>query len=220
MEDKFDANNKKKQEENKVSPDMPQVNKKGKFAKNFFFVTMALFYVIVGCFFVYQYKNGRFRDASSFRDYIQSFGYFGYFILTVFQCVKVLYAIIPGALGCTVGAGLFGWLPAFICNYIGICSGSILAFLISRRFGDKFMRLIFSEKKYNSCIRWMKKWHKSYSIFLWIAIFLPISPDDFLCYFTGLTKMKVKRFLIIILTAKPWTILAYSLIFGFIGEQF
>ncbi|WP_191014397.1 TVP38/TMEM64 family protein [Treponema zioleckii] len=193
--------------------------KKRSFAKHIFAGIFLLFFVAVGTFFIYQYKNGRFSDAATFRDYIQSFGYFGFIILTVFQCVKVLYAIIPGTIGCIAGAGLFGTIPGFICNYIGICSGSILAFLISRKFGDSMMRLVFSEKRYNQCLKWMQKWHKSYSIFLWIAILLPISPDDFLCYFTGLTKMKFKRFLIIILTSKPLTILVYSLIFGYLGEQ-
>ncbi len=205
--------------ESKTNKIKNKSGKKRSVAKRIFAGTFLLFFVVVGTFFIYQYKNGRFNDIGTFRDYIQSFGYFGFFILTIFQCVKVLYAIIPGTLGCIAGAGLFGTIPGFICNYIGICSGSILAFLISRRFGDSMMRLVFSEKKYNQCLKWMQKWHKSYSIFLWIAILLPISPDDFLCYFTGLTKMKFKRFLIIILTSKPLTILVYSLLFGYLGEQ-
>ena len=64
-------------------------------------------------------------------------------------------------------------------------------------------------------MRWLEKQKKSYPVFLWIAIFLPISPDDFLCYFTGLTEMKFKKFALIILTSKPFTIIVYGLIFGY-----
>ena len=45
------------------------------------------------------------------------------------------------------------------------------------------------------------------------------SPDDFLCYFSGLTHLSYKKFIIILLTSKPWTILAYSLVFGYLGKS-
>ena len=125
-----------------------------------------------------------------------------------------MYTIIPGAIGCIVGAGLFGTVRGFICSYIGISAGSIIAYFLSRHFGISFVKQLFSEKRYASCMRFINRWSKSYAVFLWIAICSPIAPDDFLCYFTGLTEMKPKKFVLIILTAKIWTILGYSLIFG------
>lgn len=191
---------------------------KPKIAKRILLVFSILSFLGIGIFFVYQYSKGTFKDADSFRSYIQSFGYFGPMLLSLIQCFKVLYAIVPGFIGCIVGAGLFGSLGGFVCNYVGICLGSLITFLLSKKLGIRMMRLIFSEKKFNSYIKWMNKWQRSYGVFLWVAIFLPISPDDFLCYFSGLTDMKFKRFAIIILTAKPWTILVYSLIFGNLFE--
>ena len=177
-------------------------------------ILFVILIVAVTVFFVVEYVNGKFNDVDSLREFVDSFGFFGPAFLTFFQCIKVIYGIIPGAIGCIVGAGLFGTVKGFICSYIGICAGSIFAFLLSRRFGVSIIQKMFKEKRYNSCIRWMEKWHKSYPVFLWIAICLPISPDDFLCYFTGLTTMSFKKFVIILLTAKIWTILGYSLIFG------
>ena len=54
-----------------------------------------------------------------------------------------------------------------------------------------------------------------------MAMLLPLFPDDFLCYLTGVSKMTAKRFIWIILLGKPWCILAYSLGFSLIkwGEQ-
>ena len=43
---------------------------------------------------------------------------------------------------------------------------------------------------------------------------LPLFPDDFFCYFSGLTKMQVKKFAAIIVLGKPWCILAYSVAFA------
>lgn len=177
-------------------------------------VLFTLFIVAATVFFVHEYRSGHFSSVDSFDSYISSYGVAAPIVLIVFQCIKVLYAIIPGAIGCIVGAQMFGCVGGFICSYIGICAGSMLAFMLSRRYGMRIMRFIFSEKRYNKSIKWMEKHNKKYSVFLWIAICFPFAPDDFLCYFSGLTTISFKKFAIIILTAKPWTILGYSLIFG------
>jgi len=183
--------------------------------KKVFCIFLAIFVLGIGLWFFFEYRQGRFNDADSFRDFINSFGLFGPLFLTVFQCVKTIYAVIPSTLGCIVGPALFGPWEGIICNYIGICSGSFVAFWLSRIFGISLVKQLFSEKKYQKSLNKMEKWHKSYPVFLWIAILLPISPDDFLCYFTGLTDMKFKKFAFIILTSKPFTIVIYGLIFGY-----
>lgn len=183
--------------------------------KKIFLIMLVIAVVGIGIWFFYEYKVGTFRDVESFKFFINSFGVLGPILLTVFQCVKTVYAVIPSTLGCIVGPALFGPCIGIICNYIGICTGSFLAFTLSRKFGVSLVKQIFSEKKYQRYLKKMEKWHRSYPVFLWIAIFLPISPDDFLCYFTGLTEMKFKKFAIIILTSKPFTIIIYGLIFGY-----
>lgn len=188
---------------------------KTSYLKKLFCIALAITVIGVGIWLFYEYKSGTFRDAESFKAFINSFGIFGPLLLTVFQCVKTVYAVIPSTLGCIVGPTLFGPWVGIICNYIGICAGSFVAFWLSRTFGITFVKQIFSEKRYQKSMRWLEKQKKSYPVFLWIAIFLPISPDDFLCYFTGLTKMKFKKFAFIILTSKPFTIIFYGLIFGY-----
>ncbi|MDO4505396.1 MAG: VTT domain-containing protein [Spirochaetales bacterium] len=190
----------------------------GKKVKTFLTVVFAAGFIAMTAFFVYEYSQGRFKSEENLQEYIASFGIYGPLILTFFQCIKVVYTVIPGALGCIVGATLFGTVKGFICSYIGICTGSLLAFTLSRKFGVSFVSSLMGEKHYNKCIKWLNRNRKNYSLFLWVAITFPFSPDDFLCYFSGLTHLSYKRFMIIILTAKPWTILAYSLIFGYLGK--
>ncbi len=179
------------------------------FSMFFFFILLG-----TGIYFIYEYKLGHFANTESLQAYIEKYGVLSPLIMTGFQCIKVVYAVVPGALGCIVGASLFGWFGGFLCSYVGICLGSMIAFKLSRRYGIRIVKFIFSEKRYNACIRWMEKHRRSYPIFLWAAICFPFAPDDFLCYFSGLTTISFKRFAIIVLTAKPWTILVYSLIFG------
>lgn len=185
-------------------------------------IVLTLFFVLaltsLTVFFVHEYMAGHFKNKETLLDYISSYGIYGPLALTVLQCIKVVYTVIPGALGCIVGATLFGTLKGFICSYIGICCGSMLAFFLSRKFGISFVKQLVGEKKYDRCIRWMNRKKKSYPVFLWLAITFPFSPDDFLCYFSGLTNISYRKFLLIILTAKPWTILGYSLIFGHLAN--
>ncbi len=193
------------------------IEQKGYIAKRIFTIIIVL--AIIGGGVFYYLNREQFNTFEAFREFIKGFGYLGPLVLIVFQCLKVIYGVIPGAIGCIAGAGIYGWWQGFIYNYIGICAGSLLVFLLSRKFGMGLMSQIFSEKKYNAGMRFMNRWNKNFSIFLWVAICFPWAPDDFLCYISGMTNMKFKRFLFIVLTAKPWAILMYSLIFGFVAEK-
>ena len=56
---------------------------------------------------------------------------------------------------------------------------------------------------------------KNYTVVLFLSILLPLAPDDFLCYFSGLIDMSPKKFITIIAVAKPWCILFYSIFFAY-----
>ena len=101
----------------------------------------------------------------------------------------------------------------FVCNYIGISAGSIIAYFLARKYGVSIVKSLFKEKTYQKWEAWIGR-QKYFPLALFMAILLPLFPDDFFCYFSGLTTMKPRRFIWIILIGKPWCILAYSLIFG------
>ena len=157
----------------------------------------------------------QFTSIEDFRAYIDDFGIAGPFVLTIFQGFQVVVPVLPGYLGCAAGAVAFGPLVGFLCNYIGISAGSIIAYFLGRKYGIKIVNIMFSEKTYT---KWRKKIEKSksYERFLFIATLLPLFPDDFLCYFSGLIKMGRRKFIWIIILGKPWCILAYSILFGMI----
>lgn len=154
-------------------------------------------------------------SIEDFQTLMKSYGIFGTLILTFIQAFQVIVPVLPGYLGCAVGAISYGPLIGFICNYVGISAGSIIAFFLAERYGKKLVIDMFSEKFYD---KWTRKIEgkKSYDVFLFVAILLPMFPDDFLCYFSGLIKMDRKKFIWIIILGKPWCILAYSIIFGLI----
>jgi len=154
-------------------------------------------------------------SVEDFQILMKGYGVLGPVILTFMQAYQVVVPVLPGYLGCAVGAISYGTVTGFLCNYVGISAGSIIAFFLAEKFGKKLVTEMFSEKQYK---KWVRKIEgkKSYEAFLFVAILLPLFPDDFLCYLSGLVNMDRKRFVWIIVLAKPWCILVYSIMFGLI----
>lgn len=171
--------------------------------------------MIVVYLFLKQFFNEKFDSVETFQAYMRNFGVFAPVALTVFQAFQVVVPVLPGFLGCATGAIMFGTIVGFLCNYIGISVGSIIAFFLGKKYGMDIILKMFSEKQVKRWTKWIRK-SKSYALFLFIATLLPLFPDDFLCYFSGLMKMKSRKFIWIIILGKPWCILAYSIAFGLI----
>jgi uncharacterized membrane protein YdjX (TVP38/TMEM64 family) len=128
----------------------------------------------------------------------------------ILQIVQVVIPIMPGGISCLVGVLMFGAWKGFLYNYIGICIGSVIAFLLARKCGMPLIRQLFSEKTIDKYLKWTDENHRFTKLFA-IAIFLPAAPDDFLCFLAGTTKMSLKVFTCIILLGKPGAIAMYSL---------
>lgn len=105
---------------------------------------------------------------------------------------------------------MFGPLRGFLYSYIGICAGSISAFLVAKQAGRPILSLLFSERQIAKYEQWTEEKNRFARMFA-IAIFLPVAPDDFLCYLAGTTTMKLGQFTAIILLGKPAAIALYSL---------
>lgn len=176
-----------------------------------FLLVLSMLFLLKG------YLDGHFRSIESLRAYIGGFGLFAPLVLVLIQAIQVVLPVLPGFLGCIVGAGMFGAMGGFWCNYIGISAGSIIAFLLARYFGVGLVRYMIPLEKYDSFVAWMNR-RRSYTAVLFLAILLPLAPDDFLCYFSGLTGMSTRRFTWIILLGKPWCILGYSLFFAYFAK--
>lgn len=166
--------------------------------------------MISALFCIYGLKTGIFTSQSKLQGFIDGFGIAGAAVFILFQAVQVVIPILPGGIGCLGGVLLFGALKGFIYNYIGICAGSVIAFLIAKYYGKPVLRYFFSDKLIQKYDSWTSKKDRFAKWFA-VAIFLPVAPDDFLCYLAGTTEMTVRKFTAIILLGKPFAIALYSL---------
>ena len=109
-------------------------------------------------------------------------------------------------------SGVLGASGAIILGF----HGSLIAFALAKKYGISLVQGIFPREKYEKYSEWAGK-SKSYTVLLFLGMVLPLFPDDFFCYFSGLTKMGMKKFATIIILGKPWWILAYSIAFAYIS---
>lgn len=156
------------------------------------------------------YRYGIFTDEAKMQTFLEKAGLFAPLLFIAIQAVQVVIPILPGSIGCAFGILFFGAVKGFIYNYIGICTGSVLAFLIARVCGRDFVIQMTGSKFFQKYSRFLIEENKFEKLFA-LLIFLPIAPDDFLCYLAGVSKISIKKFVAIILLGKPAALFLYSM---------
>ena len=172
-------------------------------------VSLAGFFICAAAA-VWGWRTGVLTSQEKLQELLAKWGPAGALLFTVFQAVQVVVPVLPGGLGCLVGVILFGPVWGFAYNYTGICVGSLLTFAVSRSCGRPLLHLLFSERTIAKYDRWTTERDRFARLFA-LAIFLPVAPDDFLCYLAGTTDMSWRRYTAVILLGKPFAIALYSL---------
>lgn len=167
---------------------------------------------------VLGFRQGIFQSQTKMEAFLGACGIFAPILFVLLQAIQVVIPILPGAVGCVYGVVFWGPVNGFFLNYIGICIGSVWAFLLARYFGQKFVFQMTGSKFYEKYSKYLLR-EKQFEILFAILIFLPVAPDDFLCYLAGISKMTTKRFTWIILLGKPFAIFLYSMGLYQIGQQ-
>lgn len=158
---------------------------------------------------VWAWQKGLFTDLAALQAWVGGLGWWAPAAFVTFQAVQVVIPVLPGGLGCLAGVILFGPWWGFVYNYLGICAGSLAAFGVARQCGRPLLTRMFPAALLEKYQRWTgEKSH--FTRWFALAIFLPVAPDDFLCYLAGTTTMGWGIFTAIILLGKPFAIAMYS----------
>lgn len=158
----------------------------------------------------FAWQGGIFESRDDFVDYVHGFGRFSVVVFILLQILQLFLPLLPSAITVTAGVVLYGPVIGVLYNYIGISIGSILAFLIVRRYGESALEKLVSEKKIRKFEN--KLTHgKHFERFFTIVIFTPFAPDNVVCYLAGLSDMSIKKVSLIIILGKPLSIALYSL---------
>lgn len=185
--------------------------------KLFAVISVIIVLSLVGWFTVFVGKWLSDFSREGFRDYINSFGIWGWLVLLGLQILQVFVALIPGELLESAAGYAFGpFIGTAVC-YIGVAIGSALIFFLTRRFGIKLVEVFVSRDKIND-LRFINTETKRNNL-IFLIFFIPGTPKDLVTYFVGLTNIKFGTFLGISLVARIPSVISSTFGGHLIGEE-
>jgi len=139
------------------------------------------------------------QSTEVIKAYLLQFGSFTPLAFFVLQILQVVLAPIPGGATTIIAGTLFGNFWGFVLSGGGLIIGSMIAFILGKRFGRPIVER-FAKKK------WIDKLERiddqKIDIIVFLIFLFPGFPDDMICFVAGLTKMKRKTFLIACLVGR------------------
>ena len=180
-------------------------------------ISVGIVLVLAGflTWFVWNWLSSFSQDG--FRDYIRSFGAWGWAVLLGLQFLQVFVALIPGELLETAAGYAFGPLVGTLICYVGIASASAVIFSLVKRFGVRVVDLFFDRNKINE-LRFINTAQKRNNL-LFVLFFIPGTPKDLLTYFVGLTDVRLGTFLVISLVARIPSVISSTVGGHLLGEE-
>jgi len=163
-----------------------------------------------------NYLYRLFSEREQIRLLISSFGAAGPLVFMLIQILQVLLAPVPGEATGFIGGYLFGTLPGFIYSSIGLTVGSWLNFLIGRILGERYVRKLIPQHRFEKIDRMIKR---QGIILLFILFLFPGFPKDYLCLVLGLSTLPVKIFILLTGIGRMPGTFALSLQGAFLYEQ-
>jgi uncharacterized membrane protein YdjX (TVP38/TMEM64 family) len=156
-------------------------------------------------------------NPDEFRAWVDTGGVWSRFAFVGMVVLQVVVAFIPGE-PLEIGAGYaFGiWEGTLLC-LAGIIIGSIIIFVLVRRFGVKLVEVFYSREKIMS-MRYLKD-RKRVKIVAFFVMLIPGTPKDLLSYFVGLTDIKLSVWIIIVAVARIPSVITSTVGGGMLGMK-
>jgi uncharacterized membrane protein YdjX (TVP38/TMEM64 family) len=138
---------------------------------------------------------GRFyTEKKSFAEFLTSLGLYSPIFFILLQALQVVISPIPGELTGIVGGYIYGATFGFILSTLGLALGSLAAFELARILGRPFV-----EKFVNQNL--VKKFEflttGTGATLCFLLFLIPGFPKDVLCYLLGLSRMRLRTFLVL-----------------------
>ena len=134
-------------------------------------------------------------QPEKFRSWIDSHGVWGSLAFVGMVIAQILIAVIPGEPFEIAAGYAFGAFEGTLLYLLAATLGSLGVFFLVRRFGRPLVELLFPPEKLR-WLRFLKTSPKRELLFL-LVFMLPGTPKDLLCYFAGLTDIRIPVWLVI-----------------------
>lgn len=135
------------------------------------------------------------REPHLFRAWIDRHAITGRIVYAAVVILQIFAAFLPGEPVEIFAGYAFGALEGTLLCLGSMTAGSVLVFLFVRRFGMKAVTAFFPEEKIRS-LKFLQTSRRREILFFLIFL-LPGTPKDLLCYFAGLTDMRLPVWILI-----------------------
>lgn len=172
-------------------------------------VTVVGWLSIIGMI-IWGIQSGVLTHIDRLREFVAGFGPLAPFVYTLMGASEAVFPVVPGSVTLIGAPVLFGPIVGFLTAYAATCLGSSAVFALSRHVGQDLLYTRFRPATVKRYLGWLQ--HRHFTRYFALAIALPVAPDDLICYLAGLSNMRWRTFLTVILLLKPWALMIY--IFG------
>ncbi|MBU1683241.1 TVP38/TMEM64 family protein [Patescibacteria group bacterium] len=139
----------------------------------------------------YVFPSQLFSSQEAIRDFVESFGLFAPLAFLTLQILQVIITPFSHYAVSIAGGFIFGTWYGFVLNWFGRIIGTAIAFYLGRILGRKIIKHVVKSKT-------LKKYDYYFDkgkILIFLAYFLPLFPDDEISYLAGVSSLKPKIFL-------------------------
>ena len=157
------------------------------------------------------------EDPAQFQALVDSYGIWSRLIFIGMVVLQVVVAFIPGEPIELAAGYAFGFIEGTLLTLAGFLIGSLLVFLLVKKYGVKLVEVFFSADKINS-FSFLKNPKKTKAI-AFILMLIPGTPKDFLSYFAGLTQLSLKTWMLIVAVGRLPSLITSTATGAAAGEE-
>ncbi|AXH97348.1 TVP38/TMEM64 family protein [Ornithinimicrobium avium] len=153
-------------------------------------------------------QSGVLTSATQLRDLVDGVGPLAPVVYALVGAGEAVFPVFPGSATIMAAPILFGPVLGVVVAYCATCLGSMLVFALSRHLGHDLISARFRPVTVQRWLGWLQ--HRHFAAWFAVAIALPFGPDDLLCYLAGLSRMRWRTFVVIVVLLKPWALIIYT----------
>lgn len=156
------------------------------------------------------------EGRENFQNWVNDFGFLGFFIILSLQILQVVIAFLPGEITETIAGMMYGIVGGIALCMLGLIIATLIIYALVKLLGRPFIALFLSpknEKRYE----YLKRSAHIEALFLF-AFLLPGTPKDVLIFIAPATPIKLRRFIVISLIGRIPSLLLSAIIGYYIAR--
>lgn len=156
------------------------------------------------CWFFSQYWDQLYaiftggNTAEKLQEFIADFGFWGAFVLVLFQTLQIVIAFLPGEPIELVAGMMYGGIGGAILCLTGVLIGTYLVFFSVQKLGSGLITAFHDENKVKKLNRLtVFRYEKNAELMTFILFLIPGLPKDFFTFLAPLTPIGIHKFVLI-----------------------